>query len=130
MRSTLERLGDLANVHDGYFTTAEATEAGLSRRALSHHATVGTLERVGQGIHRLRLYPGSRFEDLIVVTLWAGSDSAVSHESALVVHGLGDAMPPVVHLSVPRPFRTSGQVSSSTIGHWPRMIGSSSTVCR
>lgn len=105
MRLTLEQLGELADAHGGYFTTAEAAEAGLSRRLLSHHATVGTLERVDHGIYRLRLHPASRFEDLIVAALWAGADSAISHESALVVHGLGDAMPPVVHLTVPRPFR-------------------------
>lgn len=105
VRHTLEQLGDLADTHGGYFTTAEAGRAGLSRRALSHHAATGTLERVGHGIYRLRLYPASRFEDLIVAALWAGPDSAVSHESALVVHELGEAMPPVVHLTIPRPFR-------------------------
>lgn len=117
VRSTLERLGDLADSHGGYFTTAEAAAAGLSRRALSHHATVGTLERVGHGIYRLRLYPASRFEDLIVATLWGDPDSAVSHESALVVHGLGDAMPPVVHLTVARPFR--GRRPGVVVHHRP-----------
>jgi predicted transcriptional regulator of viral defense system len=105
VRSTLKRLSDLADNHGGYFTTAEAAEIGLSRRSLSHHATAGTLERVDHGVYRLRLYPASRFEDLIVAALWAGADSAISHESALVVHRLGDAMPPVVHLTVPRSFR-------------------------
>lgn len=105
MRSTLEKLADLADVHGGYFTTAEAAQAGLSRRLLSHHAAAGTLERVTHGIYRLRLYPAQRFEDLIVIALWAGPDAAVSHESALVVYGLGEAMPPRVHVTVPRPFR-------------------------
>lgn len=117
MRSTLERLGDLAGVHGGYFTTAEAVEAGLSRRLLSHHATAGTLERVDHGIYRLRLYPQPRFEDLIVTALWAGPDAAVSHESALVVYGLGEAMPPVVHVTVPRPFR--GRRPGVVVHHRP-----------
>lgn len=105
MRSTSERLGDLAAAHAGYFTTAEAAEAGVSRRVLSHHASTGTLERLEYGIYRLRLYPAQRFEDLVVVSLWAGADAAISHESALVVYDLGDAMPPVIHVTVPRPFR-------------------------
>ena len=117
MRSTLEQLGDLANTHGGYFTTAEAAKAGLSRRLLSHHATVGTLERVDHGIYRLRLYPQPRFEDLIVIALWAGPDAAVSHESALVVYGLGEAMPPVVHVTVPRPFR--GRRPGVVVHHRP-----------
>lgn len=105
MRTTLEAIADLADAHAGYFTTAEAAAEGVSRRALSHHASTGTLDRVEYGIYRLRRYPAQRFEDLIVVTLWAGTDSAISHESALVVHDLGDAMPAVTHVTVPRSFR-------------------------
>jgi len=105
MRTTLEAIADLADAHAGYFTTGEAAAAGVSRRALSHHASTGTLDRVEYGIYRLRRYPAQRFEDMVVVTLWAGPDSAISHESALVVHDLGDAMPAVTHVTVPRPFR-------------------------
>lgn len=105
MRTTLEAIADLADEHAGYFTTAEAAAGGVSRRALSHHASTGTLDRVEYGIYRLRRYPAQRFEDLVVVTLWAGPDSGISHESALVVHDLGDAMPAVTHVTVPRPFR-------------------------
>lgn len=117
MRSTLDRLADLADAHGGYFTTGEAADAGLSRRLLSHHATAGTLERVDHGIYRLRPYPQPRFEDLIVTALWAGPDAAISHESALVVYGLGEAMPPVVHVTVPRPFR--GRRSGVVVHHRP-----------
>jgi predicted transcriptional regulator of viral defense system len=105
MRTTLEAIADLADAHAGYFTTGEAAAAGVSRRALSHHASTGTLDRVEYGIYRLRRYPAQRFEDLVVVTLWAGPDSAISHESALGVHDLGDAMPAVTHVAVARPFR-------------------------
>lgn len=105
MRATLDVIADLADSHGGYFTTAEAAAGGVSRRALSHHASTGTLERVEYGIYRLRRYPSQRLEDLVVVTLWVGRDSAISHESALVVHDLGDAMPAVTHVTVPRPFR-------------------------
>ena len=105
MRSTLEAIADLADGHAGYFTTAEAAAAGVSRRALSHHASTGTLDRVEYGIYRLRRYPTQRFDDLIIVTLWAGPDSVVSHETALVVHDLGDAMPAVTNVTVPRRFR-------------------------
>jgi predicted transcriptional regulator of viral defense system len=119
--TTLDRFAELADVHAGYFTTAEAAAMGLSRRLLSHHATAGTLERVDHGIYRLRLYPASRFEDLIVAALWAGPDAAISHESALVVHGLGDAMPPVVHVTVPRPFR--GRRPGVLVHHRPLDAG-------
>ncbi len=72
MRATLDVIADLADSHGGYFTTAEAAAGGVSRRALSHHASTGTLERVEYGIYRLRRYPSQRLEDLVVVTLWVG----------------------------------------------------------
>lgn len=103
--STMEKLAELASVHAGHFTTSEASRAGVSRRALSHHGSTGTLERVEYGIYRLAAYPAQRLEDLIVVSLWAGDEAALSHESALVVYDLGDAMPAVVHVTVPRRFR-------------------------
>lgn len=105
MSSTLERLGALADAHGGYFTTAEAGEAGISRRALSHHASTGTIERVEHGIYRLAVYPSRRFEDYIVTTLWAGGGAVISHESGLVVYDLSDAMPGKVHVTVPWRFR-------------------------
>lgn len=117
MRSTLEKLADLADTHGSYFTTAEAAAVGVSRRALSHHAATGTLEWIEYGIYRFRLYPASRLADLIVVSLWAGPDSAVSHESALVVYGLGEAMPPVVHVTVPRLYR--GRRPGVVVHHRP-----------
>lgn len=105
MLATVDRIADLADAHAGYFTASEALAAGLSRRVLSHHVATGTLERVAYGIYRLRRYPAGRLEDLVVVGLWAGGDAAVSHESALVVYELGEAMPAVRHVTVPRAFR-------------------------
>jgi predicted transcriptional regulator of viral defense system len=105
MLATVQRIADLADAHAGYFTASEALVAGVSRRVLSHHVVTGTLERVEYGIYRLHRYPAGRFEDLVVVGLWAGADAAISHESALVVFELGEAMAAVTHVTVPRPFR-------------------------
>jgi predicted transcriptional regulator of viral defense system len=105
MLATVEQIADLADAHAGYFTSSEALAVGVSRRVLSHHLATGTLERVAHGIYRLRRYPASRYEDLVVVGLWAGDDAAISHESALVVYDLGEAMPAVTHVTVPRAFR-------------------------
>jgi predicted transcriptional regulator of viral defense system len=117
MLATVERIADLADAHAGYFTAAEALAAGVSRRVLSHHVATGTLERVGYGIYRLRRYPAGRFEDLVVVGLWAGDDAAISHESALVVYDLGEAMPAVTHVTVPRAFR--GRRAGVIVHHAP-----------
>lgn len=124
VRSTMENLAELASVHAGCFTTAEASKAGVSRRVLSHHASTGTLERLEYGIYRLAMYPAQRLEDLIVVSLWAGEGAAISHESALVVYDLGDAMPAVVHVTVPRRLR--GRRSGVIVHQTP--LSSSETV--
>ena len=117
MLATVERIADLAAAHAGYFTASEALVAGVSRRVLSHHVATGTLERVEYGIYRLRRYPTGRLEDLLVVGLWAGADAAISHESALVVYELGEAMPAVTHVTVPRPFR--GRRTRVIVHHAP-----------
>ena len=55
-----------------------------------------------RALHR---FPAQRFEDVIVACLWAGDDAVASHDTALAVYDLTDAMPAVIHLSTPRPFR-------------------------
>lgn len=101
----IDALYRIAEPQGGYLTTAQADEAGVSRRLLSHYAARGDLERVAYGIYRLHRFPAHRFGDLIATALWAGPGTAVSHDSALAVYGLGSAMPAVIHITVPRAFR-------------------------
>lgn len=91
-----------AEARAGYFTTAQAADAGYSRALLAHHAAAGNLERVDHGIYRLRRYPESPHADLVVASLRAGDMAAVSHESALAFWELSDILPGEVHVTVPR----------------------------
>jgi predicted transcriptional regulator of viral defense system len=102
--STSRILFGLAEEHGGYFTTSEASRAGISYRQLSYHAASGELVRVLHGVYRLANYPAHSHGDMIAATLWAGPGSAVSHESALAVYGLASAMPAAIHLTVPPSF--------------------------
>lgn len=104
-RRGLDVLYDLAEPQGGHFTTRQAAEAGISTRLLTHYSRAGDLERIAHGVYRLIRYPVHRFGDMIAACLWAGDDSAVSHDSALAVYGLGGAMPAIIHLTVPRQFR-------------------------
>lgn len=101
----VDALYRIAEPQGGYLTTAQALEAGVSRRLLSHYAARGDLERVAYGIYRLHRFPVHRFGDLIATTLWAGRGAVVSHDSALAVYGLGSAMPAVIHITMPHAFR-------------------------
>ena len=103
--TTMDVLYQLAEPRAGYFTTARAAEAGISRQQLSYLAQTGSIDRVAQGIYRLRRFPAQRFEDVIVACLWAGDDTVASHDTALAIHGLTDAMPAQIHITVPRRFR-------------------------
>jgi predicted transcriptional regulator of viral defense system len=102
---TNDLLYQLAERQAGYFTTAQAAEVGVSRRTLAGRARRGDIERVRYGIYRLRRFPAHPFEDVAAACLWAGADSAASHETALAIHGISDAMPASIHITVPRLFR-------------------------
>jgi|ERR1022692_406855 predicted transcriptional regulator of viral defense system len=120
----------LAAGHGGYFTMAGASRAGISHRKLSYHVAAGALERVIHGACRLIDYPQPPHGDMIAVALWAGPGSAVSHESALVVYGLASAMPPVIHLTVPRLSGAAGRACGSTMRSWDTMTGACGTCMR
>lgn len=99
-------LFEIASDQGGYFTAAQARSCGFSWALLTHHSKGGRFIRVRRGLYRLRQYPASSREDMLVAWLSAGADVAVvSHESALDLHELSDVVPEVVHLTVPRAKR-------------------------
>lgn len=91
----------------GYFTAGQALEAGMDRATLRHHARpTGRYQRIGRGLYRLRHFPSSPQEHVMVAWLpLRGNGAVVSHESALELHGLSDVIPDAVHLTVPRSER-------------------------
>ena len=95
----------VAEPRNGWFRAADAVEAGVARQQLARFAASGVVQRSAHGIYRLCDFPATPFEDVIEACLWAGPDAVAGHGTALAVHGLGDAMPAVIHLIVPRRFR-------------------------
>jgi len=92
-----------AEAQSGYFTSSQAVSAGYSARLLSHHAKWKHIERVGHGIYRLVHFPQvSDAEDLVVHWLWSDRQGVFSHETALQLHRLSDAMPARAYMTVPR----------------------------
>lgn len=91
----------IAAAQAGYFTSADAREAGFSSPLLEYHVRTGRFERVRRGVFRLVQFPPSELEDWVVVWLWSGKAGVFSHESALRAHGLSDVLPAERHLSVP-----------------------------
>jgi predicted transcriptional regulator of viral defense system len=94
-------LFDLAAGQDGLFSTAQAAEAGYSPQLLQKHIRAGRVRRVRRGVYRLVHFPPGEHEDLAAVWLWSNRAGVFSHETALSLHGLSEALPARVHLTVP-----------------------------
>ena len=81
-----EVLYQIAEQQGGYFSAAQAIEAGFSYSLLSSHLRGGRFERVRPRIYRLVQFPASTHEDLHVASLQAGPDAVISHDSALALY--------------------------------------------
>ena len=94
-----------AQTQEGLFTTQQAADAGFSAQLLVHHAQSGRVRRVQRGIYRIVHYPAGTQEDLIAAWLWTERTGVVSHETALSLHGLSDALPSQIHLTLPSEWK-------------------------
>jgi len=100
----------IAASQGGYFSAAQAREAGYTYRQQHYHRSRGNWLLIDRGVFRLRDFPPGEREDLIRWSLWSRNQKGVplaivSHETALTVHDLSDVMPERVHLTVPKGFR-------------------------
>lgn len=95
------RLYELAAPQGGYFTAAQAREAGYSLPLLQYYLRSERVERAARGIFRLVHFPTGEHDDLAVLWLWSGTRGVFSHETALMLHDLSDAMPAARHLTMP-----------------------------
>ena len=100
-----DRLFEVASHQDGLFTTSQAQEAGYSPQLLAHHLRSGRIARVRRAIYRLVHFPLADSEDLTALWLWSERRGAFSHETALMLHQLSDALPRRPHLTLPCDWR-------------------------
>jgi len=94
-----------AESQGGYFTTAQAHEAGYSNPLIHYYVREGRLERVARGIYRLGQFPAGENEELIVAWLWSDREGVLSHETALALHELSDVLPDRIHLTLPESWK-------------------------
>ena len=109
-KKTEKKLLETAQKQGGYFTSGQALKAGYSYRLQSYHKEQKHWTEIERGLFKIANFNPSQFDDLIKWSLWSrdkkGNPQAiVSHESALVVHELGDVMPAKVNITVPPKFR-------------------------
>ena len=97
----------LAAGQEGHFTTAQAEASGYSRQLLRHHVLGGTFLRVQRGIYRFVQFPAGTHEHLVVAWLWSEQTGVLSHQTALCLHELSDALPARIHITLPLTWRRS-----------------------
>ena len=96
-----QALYDVASSQEGQFTTRQAAAAGYSPPLLAHHHKAGRITRIRRGIYRLVHYPPGEHEDLVTAWLWSENKGVISHQTALTLQGLSDALPARIHLTLP-----------------------------
>jgi predicted transcriptional regulator of viral defense system len=84
----------------GFITSAQVTEAGLQRRALSELAAAGHLYRVERGIYALP----ETWEDDMYFLQYRYTKGIFSNGTALYLHGLSDRTPQVYTLTFPHGY--------------------------
>jgi predicted transcriptional regulator of viral defense system len=96
-----DRLYETAASQAGYVTQKQAAEAGYSPQLVQHYVRERRLERAERGVLRIVHFPPSDHEDLAVLWLWSERLGVFSHETALMLHELSDALPAKRHMTVP-----------------------------
>jgi predicted transcriptional regulator of viral defense system len=104
-RPDWNRLFETAATQQGLFTTRQAAEAGYSPQLLVHYVHAAKAVRLRRGIYRLVHFPAGEHEELVAAWLWSERAGVVSHQTALALHGLSDALPAHVHLTLPGNWR-------------------------
>ena len=116
-------LYDIAEGQLGYFTTAQAREAGLHPVRLVQLHRHGDIERVSRSVYRLTRYPISPLGPYMEAALWPqvrrpGAQATVSHESALAIFELSDVNPAKVHITLPHTFRIRRTLPRHLVLHY------------
>ena len=88
-----DALFDVAQGQHGYFTTSQAAAVGYSPQLLHKYLQNRTVARIRRGVYRLVHFPASQEEDLVPLWLWSDQIGVFSHETALALQDLSDALP-------------------------------------
>lgn len=99
-------LFETAAAQAGYFTTQQAAHSGYSTQLLFKHIHTGRVTRARRGIYRLVHFPAGEHEEFVLAWLWSEQAGVFSHQTALSLHRLSDALPSQMHLTLPSDWKT------------------------
>ncbi|HEY4239711.1 MAG TPA: type IV toxin-antitoxin system AbiEi family antitoxin domain-containing protein [Kofleriaceae bacterium] len=104
-QSPWQALFALAAIQQGLVTTDQAKSAGVSPQLLAKYLAGGRIERVARALYRVVDFPPGDTEDLMGIWLWSKQQCVFSHETALMLHHLSDALPAKHYISLPASWR-------------------------
>jgi predicted transcriptional regulator of viral defense system len=104
--SPWQTLFRLAARQEGLFSAHQAVTAHCSQQLLGKYLAAGRVERVRRGVYRIADFPPGDHEELVAIWLWSKTEGVLSHESALFLHNLSDALPIRTHVTLPESWRT------------------------
>jgi predicted transcriptional regulator of viral defense system len=110
-------LYQLALARGGFFRNVDAAEAGFSKQLLYKHVLAGRLERAMRGVYRLAHFPPGDQDELIGLWVWSDEAGVFSHETALSLHQLSDALPSRIHMTLPRSWERRAAVPPLLVLH-------------
>lgn len=121
-KKTFKRLYEIAEAQQGFFTTKQAKAAGFAENTHPYHVLAGNWIREHRGIYRLTNFPQTERPDLMLWSLWSKNRTGVtqgvySHQTALSIHDLTDAMPAKLHMTVPTSFRRNSEIPRVLVLH-------------
>lgn len=116
----LDTLIAVSEGQDGYFTTEQARDAGLSLQALAGLQQAGHLEREQYGVYRLARWTASKRPGLWHAFLWAtriDPRAAFSHRTALELHEISDINPAKIDITFPPAVRVRATKPPAVVTH-------------
>jgi predicted transcriptional regulator of viral defense system len=106
MSKNFDKCLQVAKSQEGVFARYQVD---VRDQDLSYHTKAGNLERIRTGIYRIAQTPYSDAEEYIVAYLWSREEGTLSHETALMLHDLSDALPNKIHLTVPTSWKSKSR---------------------
>lgn len=122
MKSTSQKLFEIAEAQQGFFTSKQAKSAGFDERNHPYHVHAGNWIREHRGIYRLASFPPPERPDLVLWALWSCNrkgkiEGVYSHETALSIYDLSDLNPSKLHMIMPKTFRRMSKTPKGIVLH-------------
>jgi predicted transcriptional regulator of viral defense system len=117
-----QRLFQIASEQQGYFTASQAIAAGFQDATHPYHLKNEDWIREWRGVYRIARYPQTETGQYVLWSLWSRNRQGIclgvySHETALSLFELSDAMPEKLHMTVHPTFRRHSEIPHVLVLH-------------